>query len=433
MTAGTGDEVGGSGGSDGSGKAVASIPTVFVTMQDSDVIYSYPALATEVGRGGGAVGQDAALYTRYRPWVNWSSILIWALGVATTAYASWAAGEDLRRKHNAKRAAATNSAMANAKSNVGHGVGKDPMDGGGSGVGVPGAIDQLFFGGFDRTGSPSSVYTHDGCKVNHSGAHGSPHGGRGSNRGGDDDDADDDDALELTLPHAFGFIVVASTCTFGSILCRFIPLRDSALLRKRGLVGSHCPRQAIFAGNPWAATQHAHPLLPPLWRGGRLQRRWHCLRTLSGCGRVLVYRTQQLALGVRAAGQFRNVPLCGVFECDTALEYQGRNNSLVHGLSVRHFFRLHIAVLLPRKHHGESCHWKSRTYGYASPLSSSSSFPYFSSPWASEIYPRVFARCTVFLFFAQCSRQQTLTSARNTPAPRGAKAASFQCFCSCPV
>jgi hypothetical protein len=29
--------------------------------------------------------------------------------------------------------------------------------------------------------------------------------------------------------------------------------------------------------------------------------------------------------------------------------------------------------------------------------SSSSSFPYFSSPWASEIYPRVFARCTVFL------------------------------------
>jgi hypothetical protein len=215
MAAGTGDEVGGSGGSDGDGeggKAVASIPTVFVTMQDSDAIYStYPALATEVGRGGGAVGQDAALYTRYRPWVNWSSILIWALGVATTAYASWAAGEDLRRKHNAKRAAATNSAMANAKSNVGHGVGKDPMDGGGSGVGVPGAIDQLFFGGFDRTGSPSSVYTHDGCKVNHSGAHGSPHGGRGSNRGGDDDDADDDDALELTLPHAFGFIVVAST------------------------------------------------------------------------------------------------------------------------------------------------------------------------------------------------------------------------------
>ena len=53
------------------------------------------------------------LFNRPLPWMNFSSVLLWALGVATCAYASWRSADEQRRK-NARIAEGAEAAAAAA-------------------------------------------------------------------------------------------------------------------------------------------------------------------------------------------------------------------------------------------------------------------------------------------------------------------------------
>jgi len=116
-----------------------SIPSLFVTMTDYDTLLKHT-----LANGGHG---DVSAFDRWRPWMNLSSLLIWAMGVATVAYASWRSVDDLRRKMSRPVAV--------------------------FGGGVPGS---------SKEGKGASIV-----------------------------DEEEAPALELTLTHAFGFIVVASS------------------------------------------------------------------------------------------------------------------------------------------------------------------------------------------------------------------------------
>ena len=163
-------------------------------MQDSDVIYAkYPDLQTIEGRGGGASlmisgSPKAALYERYEPWVNWGSILIWALGVCTTAYASWSAGREVTKKQEARNrrmSSSTGQDTAEEKERVHPRISQTGH-----------AIDGRMFMREEQSGDESNTEKNKDeiyfdIDSNNS--------------------IEEEAALELTLPHAFGFIVVAST------------------------------------------------------------------------------------------------------------------------------------------------------------------------------------------------------------------------------
>lgn len=70
--------------------AEITIPSLFVTMTDYDALLDHTLSSTE--------HRTISVYDRWRPWMNLSSLLIWAMGVATVAYASWRSVDDLRRK-----------------------------------------------------------------------------------------------------------------------------------------------------------------------------------------------------------------------------------------------------------------------------------------------------------------------------------------------
>uniref|UniRef100_A0A7S2H102 PA domain-containing protein n=1 Tax=Octactis speculum TaxID=3111310 RepID=A0A7S2H102_9STRA len=68
-----------------------TIASVFITMGDADDLLSKTSLAY-----GGY--PSFSMYDRWRPWMNPSSFLIWAIGVFTVAIAAWKSVDDLRRK-----------------------------------------------------------------------------------------------------------------------------------------------------------------------------------------------------------------------------------------------------------------------------------------------------------------------------------------------
>jgi hypothetical protein len=86
-----------------------TIPAVFITMNALDTIAaSQPQLfmsPTAVAVGGPGISgvADVSLRQRWRPWVNLSSVLMWALGCLTVFYGSWASCDDVRRATRANR------------------------------------------------------------------------------------------------------------------------------------------------------------------------------------------------------------------------------------------------------------------------------------------------------------------------------------------
>lgn len=111
-----------------------TIPSVFISMVGSDSLEAAaPALFAPTPRNGGSGGSASAsasatatttnvtLFARWRPFINLSSVLMWALGCATVFYASWASCDDVRR---AKRRPGR-GAYAAAASGAGGGDGDD--------------------------------------------------------------------------------------------------------------------------------------------------------------------------------------------------------------------------------------------------------------------------------------------------------------------
>lgn len=76
------------------------IPGVFVTMRDGDdLVESFTKAKTRRQLKSSTTSVlSIDLGVRWRPWMNLSSLLIWAMGVATVAYAAWRSVDDLRRK-----------------------------------------------------------------------------------------------------------------------------------------------------------------------------------------------------------------------------------------------------------------------------------------------------------------------------------------------
>lgn len=70
-------------GADPSIQPQPTIPTVFVTMRDGDLIHQTMAASS----GGNNQQLAVRAFMRPRPAMNWSSILIWLLGVATVRLA----------------------------------------------------------------------------------------------------------------------------------------------------------------------------------------------------------------------------------------------------------------------------------------------------------------------------------------------------------
>jgi hypothetical protein len=151
-----------------------SIPAAFVTMGDADALKKNGALLQ------GA--RTAALFMRPLPWMNISSVLLWALGVATCAYASWRSADEERRK--LARAAEARKPPAAAA------LGGDARDHSALGLAEGDAV--IATPVHQRAAAPAAPAARAAAYD-------------------DDDDDEAPPALELTTHHAFGFIVVAST------------------------------------------------------------------------------------------------------------------------------------------------------------------------------------------------------------------------------
>ena len=102
----------------GSALDADKIAAVFVTMRDADKLRKDPDLTLPAPNAATAALWDDSDDSIF----SWSSIAIWALGVATCAYAAWASGDEIRKRTRraANGGAATHAAVGASD--------EDPMD-----------------------------------------------------------------------------------------------------------------------------------------------------------------------------------------------------------------------------------------------------------------------------------------------------------------